>query len=118
MRELVDGDSTIRHTVSEEVIRCFLARVHHRLPSEPRALWKPNDHRQVAGVEGHIDLAFGFILLQQQKHKKSLVLFPFDAFNGRKMVFVMPGDDGGKCYVCTMVKATNRLASDQLGFPG
>jgi hypothetical protein len=64
MRELVDGDSTIWQAIGEEVIWCLLAGVHHRLPSEPRALWKPDDHQQVTGVEGHVDLAFGFVLLQ------------------------------------------------------
>jgi hypothetical protein len=38
MRELVDGDSTIWQAIGEEVIWCLLAGVHHRLPSEPRAL--------------------------------------------------------------------------------
>jgi len=62
MRELVDGESAVRQVISEEVVRCRLACVHHRLPPEAWAPRKSHDHRQVAGVEGHVDLTFGFIL--------------------------------------------------------
>jgi hypothetical protein len=61
MREQVDGVSTIRQVVGEEVIRRWLACVHQRLPAVAWALWESNNRRQMAGVEGHVDLAFRFI---------------------------------------------------------
>jgi hypothetical protein len=64
MGELVDGKSVVWQVIGEEVIWSGLACVHHWLPSEPWALRKSDNHRQVAGVEGHVDLTFGFILLR------------------------------------------------------
>ena len=63
MRELVDSEIAIRQVVGEEVVWCCLACVHHRFPQVSCALRESYDGRQVAGVEGHVDLAFCFIFL-------------------------------------------------------
>ena len=94
MGELVDGESTVHQVISEEVVRCRLACVHHRLPPEAWAWRKSHDHRQVAGVEGHVDLTFGFILLRWEIHERSVAFWKhlFDLLDGRNNFWNKCGD--------------------------